>query len=220
MKSSRHLSIAYLPFLVAGISLVALPVGCGEDDPASSPPTKNSPAERAKTSAATPPVVTIDLLKFTTQIGTAYQVQADAWTKMAKGTSLTAEETLAYFESQRSAAEAALVLSDNVDKHPRWQRQVSEALTANAKKGIIAQMRSERAFAKAKKSGKVGTMTGQCPADVKKYIADNHLVIARIVHTMLSYSKDELEGTDSKASAPANTPQSPAKTADSPAKTP
>ncbi|MEN9669440.1 MAG: hypothetical protein RLZZ386_1347, partial [Planctomycetota bacterium] len=152
--------------------------------------------------SVTPPVITVDLTKFATDFGASFQVQADSLEMMASGKTLNAQQSTAYFEAQNNGAKIAVQLSDLLQKNPRWQRATTEALEANAKKGIIALYHAEKAFKKAKDSRSAGSTTGKCPAEISKYVNDQYLIVTRI-RGLMPYSKDEMATPNSK-NVPAN----------------
>ncbi len=147
-----------------------------------------------------PPVITVDLEKIASDLGAGYHARADGVSMMAQGKTLDAKASTAYFDSQMTVARISKELSDMLQKNPRWQASLTRALEKNAKAGIIALYHAENALKKAQKSGKVGTTTGQCPADIKKFVADNSLIIDRI-RGLMPYSKAEMDPAKAQGAA-------------------
>ncbi len=138
-----------------------------------------------------PPVVTVDMARYARDFGASFQTQADAVDKMAQGSTLSIADSDAYCKAQEQMARLALEMNDILQKNPRWQRAMTEALEKEGKAGIIAMYHAENALKKAKSSGKSGRATGKCPDEVTKLVADNQLIINRI-RGLMPYSKDEM----------------------------
>ena len=138
-----------------------------------------------------PPVVTVDMAKYASEFGASFQAQADAVDKMAQGKTLSIAESDAYCKAQEQMARLAIEMNAILQKNPRWQRAMTEALEKDGKPGIIAMYHAENALKKAKSSGKAGRATGKCPDEVTKLVGDNHLIINRI-RGLMPYSKDEM----------------------------
>ena len=203
MKSNSHLLRGALFVLILGTCSVIPGLGCGDKDAAQSPPASSGSTGGALPNrSVTPPVITVDLTKFATDFGASFQVQADSLEMMASGKTLNAQQSTAYFEAQNNGAKIAVQLSDLLQKNPRWQRATTEALEANAKKGIIALYHAEKAFKKAKDSRSAGSTTGKCPAEISKYVNDQYLIVTRI-RGLMPYSKNEMATPNSK-NVPAN----------------
>ena len=203
MKSNSHLLRGALFVLILGTCSVIPGLGCGDKDAAQSPPASSGSTGGALPNrSVTPPVITVDLTKFATDFGASFQVQADSLEMMASGKTLNAQQSTAYFEAQNNGAKIAVQLSDLLQKNPRWQRATTEALEANAKKGIIALYHAEKALKKAKDSRSAGSTTGKCPAEISKYVNDQYLIVTRI-RGLMPYSKDEM-ATPSSKNIPAN----------------
>ena len=190
--------------LILGSCSTVLCVGCGESEDATytTPPNVSATDGTKPNQGFAPPVITVDLTKFATDFGASFQVQADSLEMMASGKTLNAQQSTAYFEAQNNGAKIAVQLSDLLQKNPRWQRATTEALEANAKKGIIALYHAEKAFKKAKDSRSAGSTTGKCPAEISKYVNDQYLIVTRI-RGLMPYSKDEMATPNSK-NVPAN----------------
>ena len=203
MKSNSHSLRGALFVLILGTCSVIPGLGCGDKDAAQSPPASSgSTGGVLPNRSVTPPVITVDLTKFATDFGASFQVQADSLEMMASGKTLNAQQSTAYFEAQNNTAKIAVQLSDLLQKNPRWQRATTEALEANAKKGIIALYHAEKALKKAKDSRSAGSTTGKCPAEISKYVNDQYLIVTRI-RGLMPYSKDEM-ATPSSKNIPAN----------------
>ena len=203
MKSNSHSLRGALFVLILGTCSVIPGLGCGDKDAAQSPPASSgSTGGSLPNRSVTPPVITVDLTKFATDFGASFQVQADSLGMMASGKTLNAQQSTAYFEAQNNGAKIAVQLSDLLQKNPRWQRATTEALEANAKKGIIALYHAEKALQKAKESRSAGSTTGKCPAEISKYVSDQYLIVTRI-RGLMPYSKDEMATPNSK-NVPAN----------------
>ncbi len=198
-----------LTTLMLGLSSLVLCAGCGGDDDAaqSPPPSGDSTGTTSPKTTFAPPVITVDLAKYATDFGAGFQTKADSVSMMASGKTLNAQQSTAYFNAQMSVAKIAVELSDLLQKNPRWQRATTEALESNAKKGIVALYQAEKALKKAQQSGSAGSVTGTCPANIKKYVADNDLIITRI-RGLMPYSKSEMETPAAKGA-----PTKPAETA-------
>lgn len=138
-----------------------------------------------------PPVVTVDMAKYAREFGASFQVQADAIDKMAKGNTLSIAESDAYCKAQEQMARLAIEMNEILQKNPRWQRAMTEALEKEGKSGIIAMYHAEKAMKQAKSSGKAGRATGKCPDEVTKLVGDQQLIINRI-RGLMPYSKDEM----------------------------
>ena len=204
MKSNSHLLQTFFYSLILGSCSTVLCVGCGESEDATytTPPNASATDGTKPNQGFAPPVITVDLTKFATDFGASFQVQADSLEMMASGKTLNAQQSTAYFEAQNNTAKIAVQLSDLLQKNPRWQRATTEALEANAKKGIIALYHAEKALKKAKDSRSAGSTTGKCPAEISKYVNDQYLIVTRI-RGLMPYSKDEMATPNSK-NVPAN----------------
>ncbi|MSR45206.1 MAG: hypothetical protein EXS15_07630 [Phycisphaerales bacterium] len=216
MKKLAHPSCSALLMMTCVALLSIASMGCDEGDDDTTRPATKGPGQTPPNHGSAPPVITVDLVKITSQLGAGFQGQADALDKMASGKSMSAAESTTYFEAQRTVAVVSKDISDMLQKNPRWQRATTEALEKNAKPGIIALYHAEKAMKKAKQSGKAGSPSGACPADIKKLLGDNDLIITRI-RGLMPYSKAEMESPSSKggssASPPSKTPaQTPAQT--------
>jgi len=179
--------------LIPSVMMCCLVLGCGggegseklevaEGDTMYSPPSKQTFA---------PPVVTVDMAKYAREFGASFQAQADAVDKMASGNTLSIAESDAYCKAQERMARLALEMNDILQKNPRWQRAMTEALEKEGKSGIISLYHAERALKQAKSSGKAGRATGKCSDEVTKLVSDNHLIINRI-RGLMPYSKAEM----------------------------
>ena len=203
MKSNSYSLRGALFVLILGTCSVIPGLGCGDKDAAQSPPASSGSTGGALPNRSiAPPVITVDLTKFATDFGASFQVQADSLEMMASGKTLNAQQSTAYFEAQNNSAKIAVQLSDLLQKNPRWQKATTEALEANAKKGIIALYHAEKALKKAKDSRSAGSTTGKCPAEISKYVGDQYLIVTRI-RGLMPYSKDEMAASNSK-NVPAN----------------
>lgn len=204
MKSNSHLLQTFFYSLILGSCSTFLCVGCEESEDATytTPPNASTTDGKKPNQGFAPPVITVDLTKFATDFGASFQVQADSLEMMASGKTLNAQQSTAYFEAQNNSAKIAVQLSDLLQKNPRWQKATTEALEANAKKGIIALYHAEKALKKAKDSRSAGSTTGKCPAEISKYVNDQYLIVTRI-RGLMPYSKDEM-ATPSSKNIPAN----------------
>ena len=175
--------------LIFGISGTLILSGCGETDDSAKSPNRNTTPLNPPIA---PPVITVDLGKISTDLGVAFQTQADGLLMMAKGNTLNAQQSSAFFESQNTTAKISRDILMMLEKNPRWQRATSEALASNTKPAILDLMRAEKSFEKAKSAGRAGSFTGQCSLETKKNIQNNEQVV-RGVRGILSYSKIELD---------------------------
>ena len=202
MKSNCHLLRTFFHFLILVSCSTVLCVVCGESEDATytTPPNSSATDGTKPNQGFAPPVITVDLTKFATDFGASFQVQADSLEMMATGKTLNAQQSTAYFEAQNNTAKIAVQLSDLLQKNPRWQRATTEALEANAKKGIIALFHAEKTFKKAKDSRSAGSTTGKCPPEISKYVNDQYLIVTRI-RGLMPYSKDEMTAPTSKSAA-------------------
>lgn len=176
----------------------ALVAGCddGSDAPRTATPPSTAPA-----ASSTPPAssggpasaaVTADLAAVATRLGTAYTARAKFTEAMAKGTTLSAADTQAYWKACADTAS----ISDEIDqitrKNPRWKRQMTEAMTSHAKSAIIRNTKASRALDAARKSGSAGKPAGPPPADLAAIIQKHGMVEMR-VKGMMPYTKQEME---------------------------
>ncbi len=200
MKSSCHSLRTFCNFLILASCLTILSVGCEENEDATyTTPPNSSPTGGTKPNQGfAPPVITVDLTKFATDFGASFQAQADSLEMMASGKTLNAQQSTAYFEAQNNTAKIAKQLSDMLNKNRRWQRATTEALEANAKKGIIALYHAENAFKKAKDSRSAGSTTGKCPPEITKYVNDQYLIVTQI-RGLMPYSKAEMTAPASES---------------------
>lgn len=202
---TTHNDLARTLFAVLALSICIAIVGCeGGDD---SSPTRETDGEDYTTPpnrpAIAPPVITADLNKMASDFGGAFQVQADTLNMMADGKTLNAQQSTAYFKAQENGVKFSIVISDMLEKNPRWVRAMTEALEKSGKTGIIALSHAEKALQKAKQSGKAGTNPAKCPPDIAKFIAEKGLAIAR-VRGMMRYSKSEMETPVGKSGGTSN----------------
>ncbi len=198
----------FFNFLIFTSCLTILSVGCEESEDATytTPPNSSTTGGTKPNQGFAPPVITVDLTKFATDFGASFQAQADSLEMMANGKTLNAQQSTAYFEAQNNAAKIARQLSDLLEKNPRWQRATTEALEANAKKGIIALYHAEKAFKKAKDSRSAGSTTGKCPPEITKYVNDQSLIVTRI-RGLMPYSKAEMTPPASKSATEKTDPK-------------
>lgn len=173
------------------VSAVAIALcSCGGDDSPSEPaPAK---ATNPNNVPSAPPPMTVDIEKVTKDLGSAYQAKADAFSKLAKGTSLDAAQTKQLYDAQVAIAKTCEELSNMLKKTPRWQRTITAALEKNTKKSIIAGSKAEGAYRKAKSANKAGSTAQPMPPEMAKQLDGSAMTRMRI-EGLMSYSKGEME---------------------------
>ncbi|MSR69565.1 MAG: hypothetical protein EXS17_04385 [Phycisphaerales bacterium] len=187
MKTSALLIV--LSFMISG---------CGGGDGAadSSPSAATTPRATSPKPAAglvTPAApITVDLNKIASDLGAAYKTRATCYAKMTKGQTLDAAQSTEFYKAMESCAQISQDICDLMKKNPRWQRQITEALEKNTKSSIIALTKGEKAYAKAKTSGKVGGAGGPCPANIAATISKYQMSEMR-VKGLMPYTKAEME---------------------------
>ncbi len=182
----------HLPRLLTCAYLSALVTGCdGGDD---SPPPSPAPAKPAASAqaASTAPPMTVDINKIAADLGAAYKTRATLTAKMTKGQNLDAAECTELYTAMEQCAKISQDICDLLRKTPRWQRQITESLEKNAKSSIIANTKAENAYAKAKKSGRVGAASAPCPANIKALVEKYSMSEMR-VKGLMPYTKSEME---------------------------